>query len=59
MSTSHTWWVYNIMTQARTKTQDWVKLDKIYKSVQNLQHADELEKNADGQKAHQVNHDFE
>ena len=58
MSTSHTWWVYNIMTQARTKTQDWVKLDKIYKSVQNLQHADELEKNADGQKAHQVNHDF-
>ena len=46
------------MTQARTKTQDWVKLDKVYKSVQNLQHADELEKNADGLKAHQVNHDF-
>ena len=40
------------MTQAMTRAQDWVKLDQIYKSAQSLQHADELDKNADGQKAH-------
>ena len=40
------------MTQAMTRTRDWVKLDQIYKSAQSLKHADELDKNADGQKAH-------
>ena len=53
MNTPHTCWVCNIMTQTRTKTQDWVNLDKVYKSVPNLQHADKLEKNTDGLKAQQ------